>query len=445
MNMNSEPIPPIDHDFPPATQGWLTVGILAVLMTLSVVDRNILSLLVNPIQSDLELSETQMGSLMGFAFGIFFFIGALPVGWALDRFSRPIVIWLGVAVWSFGTMACGLANSFWSFFASRSMVGAGEAVMGPGSQSLLPDFFPPKKLGFAFSVYSTATKIGAGLSFAIGGALAALIDPSQNYDLMDSVTVRGWQLIFLILGAPGLLISFVIFLVPDPRRNVITTQKKTTFADYFQIARRYWRFIVPHHIGLMLVALSAVAIQAWGPAFFERVHGLSPAQVGPALGLGITLGTVLGLPLHGKVVDALFSRGISDAHLRYMVFSTILAVPVAAGIFLVPSPEISLVLVGLYFFFVCCYLSLPFVILQIIMPSHMRGKAASIILVMNGVFTLGGAPVLIAVVTEALGGSAMVGQSLLLCMGISLMLGAAILWMALKPVRTILAERESQR
>ncbi|WP_138921248.1 MFS transporter [Novosphingobium pentaromativorans] len=429
--------------YPPERQGWLTVGILALLTTLSVIDRNILSLLVNPIQADLQLSETQMGTLMGFAFGIFFFIGALPIGWAMDRYSRPLVIWFGVTVWSLGTMACGLANSFWAFFAGRSLVGAGEATMGPGSQSLLPDFFPPRKLGFALSVYATGTKIGAGLSFAIGGALAALIDPSVPHDLLGVMTIRGWQLIFLLLGVPGILIGFVIFLVPDPRRNKAVRRENTTFATYFKTARRHWRFIVPHHLGLMLVALSAVAIQAWGPAFFERTHGLSAGQVGPALGLGITLGTIVGLPLHGKIVDFLYSRGMADAHVRYMAISTLLAVPVTIGIFTVPSPTVSLVLVGFYFFFACCYLSLPFAILQIVMPPHLRGKAASIVLVMNGVLTLGGAPVLIAVVTEALGGPAMVGQSLLICMAISLALGAVGMWLSGQPVRAILNERNT--
>ena len=408
---------------------------------LSVIDRNILSLLVNPIQADLGLSETQMGTLMGFAFGIFFFISALPIGWAMDRYSRPLVIWFGVTVWSIGTMACGLANSFWAFFAGRSMVGAGEAVMGPGSQSLLPDFFPPNKLGFALSVYATGTKIGAGLSFAIGGALAALIDPTHIHDLLGIMSVRGWQLIFLLLGAPGMLIGFAIFLVPDPRRNVVSRRENTSFSTYFKTARRYWRFIVPHHLGLMLVALSAVAIQAWGPAFFERAHGLSAGEIGPALGLGITIGTIAGLPLHGKIVDFLYSRGMADAHVRYMAISTLLAVPVTIGIFTVSSATISLVLVGFYFFFACCYLSLPFVILQIVMPPNLRGKAASIVLIMNGVLTLGGAPVLVAVVTEALGGPAMVGQSLEICMAISLVLGAIGMWAARKPAWAILAER----
>ena len=166
--------------YPPERQGWFTVGILTVLTTLSVLDRNLLSLLVIPIQADLSLSEIQMGALMGIAFGLFFCLGALPIGWALDRYSRSLVIWAGVTVWSIGTMACGMAQNFWSFFAARATIGAGDAVMGPGSQSLLPEFFPPERLGFPMSIFSTSIKVGAGISFAIGGALTLVISPSAT-------------------------------------------------------------------------------------------------------------------------------------------------------------------------------------------------------------------------------------------------------------------------
>lgn len=427
--------------YPPERQGWFTVGILTVLTTLSVLDRNLLSLLVIPIQADLSLSEIQMGALMGIAFGLFFCLGALPIGWALDRYSRSLVIWAGVTVWSIGTMACGMAQNFWSFFAARATIGAGEAVMGPGSQSLLPEFFPPERLGFPMSIFSTSIKVGAGISFAIGGALTLVISPSATYDVLGLTSLRGWQAIFLIVGAPGFLLAFLAFAIRDPRVSQRRTVPKLGYGDYIRTVKANWRFVVPHHLGLLLVTTVAVGLQAWIPAFYERVHGLSTAQIGPSLGLAISVGTILGLPLHGKLADRWFAKGKSDAHLRYIAATTLAAVPVALGIFLVPDPTLSLALTGLYFLIVSGYLSLPVTILQIVMPAEMRGKAASVLIAINGVLSLGGAPLLVASVTEALGGGQAVGQSLMLCSLAILPLSALAFWLALPSVRSIMAAR----
>lgn len=427
--------------YPPEWQGWFTVGILTTLMTLSVLDRNLLSLLVIPIQTDLGFSEIQMGALMGLAFGLFFCLGALPIGWALDRYSRPLVIWAGVTVWSIGTMTCGMAQNFWSFFAARATIGTGEAVLGPGSQSLLSDFFPPKRLALPMAVYSTGIKIGAGVSLAIGGALTLLITPGATYNLLGLVTLRGWQAIFLIVGAPGLLVAFLAFTIRDPRISQRRAVPKVGYADYARVVMANWRFVVPHHLGLVLVGIVAVGLQAWMPTFFERVHGLSTAQIGPSLGLAITVGTVIGLPLHGKLVDHWFSRGVTDAHLRYVAATTLIATPVAIAIFTVSDPGHALALVGVYFLIVSGYLSLPLTILPIVMPAEMRGKAASVVVAINGVLALGAAPLLVAAVTEALGGGQAVGQSLLLCSLVILPLSALLFWLALPSVRSIMASR----
>lgn len=426
--------------YPSPALGWSTVVILTILTTLSVLDRNLLSLLVIPIQADLRLSEIEMGALMGVAFGLFFCFGALPIGWAMDRYNRPLVIWAGVTVWSIGTMACGLAQSFWSFFAARATIGAGEAVMGPASQSLLPEFFPPHRLSFPMSIFSTSIKVGAGLSFAIGGTLTFFISPSASYDLFGLTTLHGWQAIFLIVGAPGLLMALLAFAIRDPRNGGRITPR-AGFGDYARIVKANWRFVAPHHLGLLLVTTVAVGFQAWMPAFYERVHGLSTAQIGPALGLAISAGTIVGLPFHGQIADRWFAKGTADAHLRYIAATALAATPVAIGIFLVQDPSLSLALTGLYFLIVSGYLSLPVTILQIVMPAEMRGKAASVVIAINGAVSLGGAPLLVATVTEMLGGAQAVGQSLMMCALFILPMSALAFWLALRPVRAILASR----
>ena len=424
--------------------GWMTVGILLLLTVLSVLDRNLLNLLVDPIMADLGLSETQMGALMGLAFGLFFFLGALPIGWAMDRYNRPLVIWLGVTVWSLGTAGCGLAQNFWSFFVSRAMVGSGEAVMGPGAQSLLPEFFPPEKLGFAFSIFSLSSSVGAGLALAIGGLVSTMIDPRSVHEVLGLLSLSGWQLIFLLVGVPGLLLAFLIFLVPDPRRRQGKKPEATNYIDYARLARKYIWFIIPHHLALLFAAAISVAIVTWSPAFYQRVHGLSVGEAGGMLGLILTSATVIALPLHARLVDRFFACGKLDIHVRYVAICVLVATPLAIGTFLVASATLSLVLLFLSKLLLCVYLALPLVILQIVMPANLRGKAASVVLLLNGLLTLGGAPVLVAVITEALGGPQMVGYSLLICSAIALPLCALSAILSLKPVREILEAKKNE-
>lgn len=196
---------------------WATVLLLCVLYTVSMLDRNLMSLLVIEIKADLGLSEVEMGLLIGAGFSIFYVLGALPLGWAMDRYRRPVVLWLGITAWSIGTATCGLAWSFATFFAARSLVGAGEAVLAPGAQSILSELFGTRRLALPMSVYQTSTKLGAGIAFAIGGLMAASLPPGEEFSLGMLGSFKGWQLTFLAAGLPGLLLAFAVFLIPDTR------------------------------------------------------------------------------------------------------------------------------------------------------------------------------------------------------------------------------------
>ncbi|MFD2501430.1 MFS transporter [Rhizorhabdus histidinilytica] len=91
---------------------WLVVLLLMAALILSFVDRIGLSLLVDPIRADLGISDAEIGLLQGIAFGLFFAVMGLPLGWLADRWSRKGTIMLGVGMWSVATAACGLAANF---------------------------------------------------------------------------------------------------------------------------------------------------------------------------------------------------------------------------------------------------------------------------------------------------------------------------------------------
>ena len=150
---------------------WLTVFVLFLAYISSFMDRMILSLLINPIRTDLEITDTQFGLLQGFAFAVFYTLMGLPLGRILDKHSRMRVIAIGVAVWSLMTASCGLAGRFSTLFLARIGVGIGEATLTPGAYSGISDSFPKERLGAAMGAYNLGAPVGGGIAMIAGGYL----------------------------------------------------------------------------------------------------------------------------------------------------------------------------------------------------------------------------------------------------------------------------------
>ena len=150
-------------------QAWYVVILCMIAYIFSFIDRQILSLLIAPIQADLGISDTQFGLLHGLAFSLFYATMGMPLASLSDRMSRPLIIAVGVALWSFATMACGLARGFGQLFLARVAVGAGEAGLSPATYSLISDLFPREKLGRAVAVYSIGSFLAPASRFSSAG------------------------------------------------------------------------------------------------------------------------------------------------------------------------------------------------------------------------------------------------------------------------------------
>src|SRR5262244_1984001 len=197
---------------------WYVVFVLMVCLTLSFIDRQILSLLVDLIERDLGISDTAIGWLQGPAFALFYTFMGLPVGWLVDRYSRRAIVAVGVIFWSVMTALCAVAGNFWSLFAARMGVGVGEATLGPAAMSLTTDSFPKEKLGGALSVYAMGIFIGSGLALIVGGAVTEAVKGMPAVALPIVGSIASWRLTFLIVGLPGLLVGLLIYTVREPLR-----------------------------------------------------------------------------------------------------------------------------------------------------------------------------------------------------------------------------------
>lgn len=173
---------------------WYVVVLCMVAYIFSFVDRQILSLMIEPIKADLQISDTQFSLLSGLAFSLFYAFMGLPIAYLADRSSRVRIIAIGVAFWSFATAACGLSKNFLQMFLARMSVGVGEAALTPATYSMLADLFPKEKLGRALGLYSMGAFLGGGLAFLVGGYVIEALRDVPAIDLLWLGQEPCWQL-----------------------------------------------------------------------------------------------------------------------------------------------------------------------------------------------------------------------------------------------------------
>jgi MFS family permease len=205
-------------DYPPSSYAWYVVGVLVMATVLSYTDRQIMSLLVDPIRHDLTISDTQVGLLIGTAFALVYGAAGLPFGWLADRLRRRDLIVAGISLWSLGTVCCGLSHDFPQFFAARLLVGIGEAVLTPASISMISDSFPPDKRGSATSVFLMGMAMGAGGAILFGGLILRLVDSG----VLRGTFLGGepsWRVVLLLLGILGTVPALIVSSLREPKRQ----------------------------------------------------------------------------------------------------------------------------------------------------------------------------------------------------------------------------------
>jgi len=428
-------------DWPRPAVGWYAVTVLTIAYVLSFIDRSILTLLVGPIRADLGISDTQISLLHGLAFAIFYTTLGIPIALLADRLNRRNIIAIGIVVWSVATAMCGLARSFWQLFAARVSVGVGEAALSPAAYSMIADLFPPQRLGRALAVYTVGAFAGAGLAYLIGGAVVGAVSGASSVMVPVLGEVRSWQLVFFIVGWPGLLVALWMLTVREPvRRHVRQAGTETSIPaalrDCLRHMRAHWQTYSAHLLGFALLGLVFNATIAWMPSYLIRIFALAPGQAGFWVGIALLVFGTLGVLTGGWLTDRWNAAGHTDAAMRVGLTCAVCTVPFALSATLVPSLPTSIALfAGLVFF-----TSMPFgaaaVAIQIVTPPLMRATASSMYLCVLNLVGLGLGPTLVALFTDYLfGDDAAVGRSMALTAALVLLPAIALFWWGLPHFR----------
>ena len=372
---SARPGPPISH--------WYTAVLLAFCYALSYLDRKILALLLEPIKQSLELSDTQMGMLLGPAFAISYIGLAIPIAFLADRKSRKHIIAGGIALWSLVTVITGTLKNFGQLFAARIFLGAGEAALGPAAISLISDMFPKESRARAIAIYTMGGSIGGGIAYAVTGTV---YDWAKNLDLSGVPLFSQslpWQITFVLLGLPGFLFAAAVFFkVKEPKRTGLRafgeegkeTVSLTDTARY--IANKGKVF------GCFCIAASVIAVmnyvQDWNATLFSRVFGWDQTVFGQRNGLVLLVVGPLSVLTAGSLADWFHRRGHSDGAYRVVLIGTCLLVPTCAIYPIMPDGWSAFVINQLSNVGVAFVAATSPTVLVSIAPGQIRGQAMAL-------------------------------------------------------------------
>ena len=397
--------------YPSPGMAWYSVSVLMLMYIFSFIDRQIIALLVEPMKRDLHITDTQIGLLQGLAFALLYTFLGLPIARLADRLSRKGLIAGGIMIWSLMATLCGFARSAGTLFLARVGVGVGEATLSPAAYSIITDSFPRSKLGSAFAVYNIGIPIGAGIALLVGGSVVgALSAAGESYVLPLVGAVRAWQLVFIVTGAPGMLLPLLLLTFAEPKRRGLLVrpgQENANPAPLHPPVRKVLLYVWSnrafyglHFCAMGFLAMAGYAVSAWLPTALIRNYPVTSGSVGKVIGLCTLCVSASGLLLAGKLCDRLTRRGLIDAAI---IVARIAAFGIA-GLSSFPAFMPSVPCVWAAVFVACVPLNAyngvgPMAVNQVT-PNQFRAQVSAVYLLVVNLLGLGLGPTLVPFIND---------------------------------------------
>ncbi|WP_293899481.1 MFS transporter [Phenylobacterium sp.] len=371
----------------------LALAMLMVVGTVNFVDRQILSVLVEPIRADLHLSDTQIGLLTGLSFGLFYAAMGVPAAMLADRVHRVRLVAVAALIYSFFTGASGFAANFWQLALARFGVGVGEAGGTAPSLSILADYYPPAQRPAVIGLFTVNGPMGVFVGASLGGWAAGQF---------------GWRGAFLAVGALGALAALVLaVVVREPKRGGLDpTPTRAPSADAGRLGPTVRLFLSRPTLRLLLVASGLSAFISYGmlnwiPAYLMRVQHMPLAEVarwfGPAAGLCMGLGIWGG----GALVNWAGQRSVK-AYAYVPGLAVLITGPTLALAVMASSWQASLALMLVPMIGCTMFTAPVLALVQNLSPVASRATATALVLLAFNIVGLGGGPLAIGMLSDAL-------------------------------------------
>lgn len=389
---------------PLVSAGFRRYALVVLLMvyTVNFLDRQIVSILAEPIKDDLKISDTQLGLLTGLAFGLVYCGLGLPLARLADRFNRVWIIAGSLAVWSACTALCGRAINYPTLVLARMGVGVGEAGCTPTAHALIADYTPKAKRASALAFFSIGTPLGSLLGLAMGGVIA---------------DAYGWRTAFLVAGLPGLILAAVCFFtLKEPRRAMSEAARATAHAAQmsFSATLRYladkptfW-FIA---FGAAIKSFIGYGHAPFTASFFLRNHTEEIAALAsyfhlkPVGFMGIAIGLLNGIFgsfsswFGGWIADKYGARDLR-AYGSVPAVASLISIPFFTAAMLVDSAVLALLLLIPSYTLGAIWYGPVYASAQGLVPPQMRATSASIVLFIINMLGLGAGALVVGALSD---------------------------------------------
>ena len=320
--------------------------------------------LIPLLRGPLGATDHQLGSLQTVLL-VVLAIASIPFGFFADRFSRKLIIALGIVFWSVATFAGGLAIGLVFLAVTRAFVGLGEAAYAPAAQSMISGSFPNERRAAAQAIFASGMLLGG----ACGQVLAGIIAPRY-----------GWQEALFVVAFAGLLPAIALFGVDEPprgpRSEVVPIEKLLA---------------VPAFLAMLAagtcITFASVSLLTWGIDFAVSYKDFSVREAAVSLAGVFLIAAVFGVLAGGFIADRLQRRYVYG-RLVAIGFALLLATPFVLVALL--SDDKRFVLGGLFVagFFMSWYHGPVTAVIHDLMPR--RAHATSIGIYMFVTQLLGG-------------------------------------------------------
>jgi len=394
--------------YPSQTQAWYGVVILTLAYVLSFLDRQLLSLVVTDIKTDLELTDSQVSIILGFAFALFYTTMGIPIGRLADKKSRKTIIGIGISFWCLMTAATGIIKTYLQLFITRVGVGVGEATLSPSALSMISDYFPKEKRGTAMGFFNMGVSVGSGIALILGGQIVAYFADFPPIVLPLVGQIYEWQALFIFIGIPGLLVALLMTTVKEPSRKgkMQVLNKSGDISEEISIKETV-RFIYQRKeaygwlfLSMACSVLIGYAFLSWLPTMYIRAYNVPISTITLWLGFAFLLGGPFGATMSGWLGDKLYKKYNNSAHVLLFAYSMIVLTVAATLVPLMPSYQTATLMFMPQIIMAAGQTALAPVAMINITPNQIRGQVTAVyffVISMTG-YTLG--PTSVALITD---------------------------------------------
>jgi hypothetical protein len=247
--------------------------------------------------------------------------------------------------------------------------------------------------------------VGAGMSFILGGWIAGKVAGQESYVLPIFGALRSWQIVFVAVGLPGLLVALLLLTVREPLRRGPTQSGKqaaapASIAETLNYVRDNAATFTYLNLAIAFLTLNSYASSGWIPSLFMRRYGWTPGNTGLVYGLIVAISGTLGVVGGGWLADRWTRQGRVDAPVRVAWVASLCWLPFGILYPLAPNGMWTAVLLIPTVFFGSMPYGVAPAAIQRMMPNTMRAQATAIYLFVINIIGMSLGPFLVALLTQ---------------------------------------------